>query len=340
MGYPLRIQHEESIYFVTNRCLQERFLMQPDDPYVVQLCRGALVMAAKKHKVEVFTFVFMGNHYHLVVRAPLLNLDVFMQQFQGQLARRINRHRGRHGTFFGGRYTYAPILDQEQLAQKVVYTLLNPVAAGLVEHPRHWPGASAYEGHLSGQPIEGRWMDFEQVARYGRKHGLRGQVLYNDAILDDMFFDEMSLELAPLPLWEGEGLDGCQKAARLEQMVEEGLEVLLERDKPSLGDAGAKARCAVLQCWSARPKNPKRGGPKPLCHASSRRQRQIYRAYYTQCVQSYRSARAAFLAEPSLPHRFPHGMIPCVISKSLVRGQAHHGQKVRYGPDGWSVWGD
>ncbi len=340
MGHPLRIQHEDYIYFVTNRCFQERFFFQPDEPFIAQLCRGALAEAVNRYKVKVFTFTFMGNHFHLIVQAPLLNLDAFMKHFQSQLARRINRHRGRHGTFFHGRYTSSPILDEEQLAQKVVYTLLNPVAAGLVEHPWQWAGASAYESHVTGQPVEGRWMNFRRVARYGRKHGLKGRALYNEAVLNDTFFDNVSLELAPLPLWQQEGLDERQRSARLEQMVEEGLTALHKEttETKRSPNTRSKLRNAVFQHWSARPKNPKRGGIKPLCHTNDSHQRRLYRAYYSQCVQSYRAARAACLADPSLPHRFPHGTIPCVRSKSAAgSSQTTSKARSRGAPGVWNI---
>ena len=85
MGNPLRIQGEEAIYFVTNRCFQEQFLLRPDDE-VNRIAVAVLLRAARIHKVEIFAFVFMSNHFHLMVRARSLNLHEFMKDFQSNLA--------------------------------------------------------------------------------------------------------------------------------------------------------------------------------------------------------------------------------------------------------------
>lgn len=48
---------------------------------VWQICLDCMKEAHQKHKVEVISFVLMSNHYHLLLRTPDANLDLFMYEF-------------------------------------------------------------------------------------------------------------------------------------------------------------------------------------------------------------------------------------------------------------------
>jgi putative transposase len=86
----IRIHRPDMIYMVSNRCVDELFLMRPD-ARVNALVLGCLARAVEKHGVELIGFVFMANHFHLVLRAPNNNLSAFMQDFERWLAIKLQR---------------------------------------------------------------------------------------------------------------------------------------------------------------------------------------------------------------------------------------------------------
>ncbi len=108
---------------------------------------GACLARAQRHcreqgtgEVELFGFVAMSNHVHLVVRTHGKNLAQFMRYFGSAVASGINYMTGRRGQLFGRRYDAQPILDDDAASGRLRYTVDNPRAAGLVSSHDEWPG--------------------------------------------------------------------------------------------------------------------------------------------------------------------------------------------------------
>jgi REP element-mobilizing transposase RayT len=114
MGRPIRIQEKRAIQFVTNRCFQQRFLFRPSRE-VNRIILGCLARAAAKHHVRLFAFVFMSNHFHMLLQAFFLNFP----DFQSSVARELNRLHGREGKFFERRYSSEQVLDDEAFLDRL-----------------------------------------------------------------------------------------------------------------------------------------------------------------------------------------------------------------------------
>jgi hypothetical protein len=69
------------------------------------------------------------------------NLPQFMEWLDGTMARGLNAYYRRRENFWVARtYSRVELLDPEAVLDKIVYTLTNPVAAGLVPVGADWPG--------------------------------------------------------------------------------------------------------------------------------------------------------------------------------------------------------
>lgn len=145
MGEALRVFDREVIYFVTNRCIERKYLMVADEERVNEIIRDNLRMAAIIYGVKIYGAVFMSNHFHLIISGE--DIPAFMQYLQSAIAKQINRLRCRVGKFWAGRYSCEPILDEESLEQKLQYVLANPIRAYQVRHPSRWPGFISWYGH-------------------------------------------------------------------------------------------------------------------------------------------------------------------------------------------------
>jgi len=86
-----------------------------------------LAALAELHHVEVYAFVQMTNHYHLVVCTPRASLCAFMQQFQTSYPVYFNRRYGRVGHLFAGRYKAKLVEGGHYLLRLSRYVHLNPV---------------------------------------------------------------------------------------------------------------------------------------------------------------------------------------------------------------------
>ncbi len=298
MGRPIRLWKSDQIYFVTNRCHQQRFFFRPGED-VNAIILGVLASVADRFDVEIFAFVFMSNHFHMLVRCRSCRLSEFMGQWQGELARQLNKHWGRPGggSFFEGRFKAAPILDDDELLNKVRYTLCNPCASNLVSHPKLWPGLSSWRIHKTGEPLVGERVDKAKYRRLRRKHK---DMSHAKAVAQSTV--EYPLEMAKLPMWKDLDDDAYRK--KLCQEVCDYAEHLADRRTvPCLG-----AKKVLSQPWDARPNKPKQA-PCPLCHTTDEELRQEYEDEHRDTTDRYRQA-VGRLRKGYANVKFPTGTIP------------------------------
>lgn len=148
---------EDSTYLITRRCLERRFFLRPKrDGEARDTYLYCLALAAEEHGLEIHAFVALSNHHHAVVTDFLAEVPDFAKQLHTNVARAMNKVNGRGGTFWDSTVSYSAVLlvDDEAVLDKIVYTILNPVAARLVERPEEWPGAiSLLEQIASGEEI-------------------------------------------------------------------------------------------------------------------------------------------------------------------------------------------
>jgi hypothetical protein len=84
----------------------------------------------------------MTNHYHLVVRIPQNGLSQGMSELNGSFGRWSNLRHGRCDHVFGRRFSAREIVSDAHLLEACRYVVLNPVRAGLCEHPADWRWSS------------------------------------------------------------------------------------------------------------------------------------------------------------------------------------------------------
>ncbi len=154
---------------------------------VNRIILGCLAWAVAKHHIKLFAFVFMSNHFHMLLQAPYLNLSDFMRDFQSAIARELNRLHGREGTFYEGRFKAEKVLDDEAFMDKLEYTLNNPCNDDLVHHIEDWPGVSSWDFHSTNEPMVGQKLNRDQLRKLRRK---------DDTVAEEAAYEEFELELA------------------------------------------------------------------------------------------------------------------------------------------------
>jgi REP element-mobilizing transposase RayT len=83
--------------------------------------------------------VVMPDHLHLVVGLHRSSLAKAMQSFKGYTAYKINELLRKKGAFWQPQYHDHAIRQDEDLNEVVLYTLNNPVRAGLVKDFHDYP---------------------------------------------------------------------------------------------------------------------------------------------------------------------------------------------------------
>lgn len=128
--------------------------------------------ACEKHACDVHAYVLMTNHVHLLMTPGNENgISKVMQSVGRHYVQYFNTTYGRTGTLWEGRYR-ATLLDTESyLLTCYRYIELNPVRAGLVDHPKAYPWSS-YRFNASGE-VNQLVTPHELYKRLGRTAPLR-----------------------------------------------------------------------------------------------------------------------------------------------------------------------
>ena len=264
MGRPLRLFEPDGVYFVTGRCLQARLLMRPSER-VNDIVGGVLARAVHRFDVEVFSFVFLSNHFHMLVRSRENRIPAFMQFLRSNIAKKVGRLVDWRGKFWDRRYDAEPVLDDDALIGRLRYILAHGVKEGLTDRCADWPGLSCLPELAHGQTRRFSWIG--PSSRPARE-----------------------LLLAVLPCWEALGPQMRHQTVR--QLV---LDIEAEA-RVSRGSAPVLGVLRILtQDPHARPARP-RQEPRPVCHATTQAAHDSYVAKYRAFAEGYRAASEAYRA--------------------------------------------
>ncbi len=121
-----------------------------------------LLRSKEKYNFYLYAFVFMGNHYHLLIETTQPNLARIMHYINSSYTTYSNVKRNRYGHLFQGRYKSILVDKNSYLLELTRYIHLNPVRARLVTKPEAYKWSS-YRGYLT-KAGDG-YIDKEQVKK-------------------------------------------------------------------------------------------------------------------------------------------------------------------------------
>lgn len=159
MGRAWRIEYDGALYHVLSRGNERNNIFRDDEDRRTFL--DAIGEMAGRFGVDLFAYVLMDNHYHLLLRTNQANLSKSMQWLGVTYTRRFNNRHCRSGHLFQGRFKSIIVENDVYLMQLSCYIHRNPLRAGMVSRLSDYPwssykiyayGAKAPDGFLT-QPI-------------------------------------------------------------------------------------------------------------------------------------------------------------------------------------------
>jgi len=107
--------------------------------------------AADKHQVEIHAYVLMTNHVHLLMTpSDEIGISKVIQSVGRRYVQYVNHGYRRSGTLWEGRHKGSIVDAEDYLLSCYRYIELNPVRAGMVNHPGEYPWSS-YRHHADGE---------------------------------------------------------------------------------------------------------------------------------------------------------------------------------------------
>ena len=162
-----RIDYPGLLHHVIVRGIERREIFTKEDDYEDFINR--LEESLKNSGAEVFAWVLMPNHFHLLIRIGVKPLTSIMRGLLTGYALSYNRKHKRVGYLYQGRYKSIACEEEPYLLELVRYIHLNPLRANLVKTPPEldryrWSGHSVIMGN---QKVS--WQNTQEIlSRFGR----------------------------------------------------------------------------------------------------------------------------------------------------------------------------
>lgn len=138
-------------FFITVRLLKERAKLAEADFSLLPLAHNRSRVV---HRFYLTAWVFLPDHWHLIC-APAypVTISLVMKSIKTGSMILINRRRGEGGELWQARFFDRALRTVKEYNEKVEYTHLNPVKAGLVHRAQdwRWPSVHEYSGVSAGE---------------------------------------------------------------------------------------------------------------------------------------------------------------------------------------------
>ncbi len=146
-----RIEFPGAFYHVTQRGNNRERIFRKDKDKKCYL--DNLVELRDKYQFQLYGYVLMDNHYHLLLRAGEEPLQKIMFRQNMYYSRYFNKTHRRSGHLYGDRYKASLIQDERYLFAVLRYIHLNPVKAGLCPTPAvyKWSSDNCYRSNRRGK---------------------------------------------------------------------------------------------------------------------------------------------------------------------------------------------
>ncbi|NOY69199.1 MAG: hypothetical protein GXP53_06860 [Deltaproteobacteria bacterium] len=159
MSRAWRIEFEGALYHVLARgnAKQDIFTDDRDRLLFIDLISEMAV----RFEIDVYAWVLMGNHYHLLLKTNRANLSKSMQWFGANYTRKYNIRHERTGHLFQGRFNSFLIENDSYLMRLSCYIHRNPLRAGIVKRLANYRWSSYPVYAYGKKPPE--WMNTELI---------------------------------------------------------------------------------------------------------------------------------------------------------------------------------
>ena len=145
------------VLFITNRIYRGLPLLPCQ--FMNEIITGIMAKSQDLYPVQICHFLWMSNHYHMIVAGRAKFLSNFICQMQSEIAKAVIKFFPNYkGKVWENRFKEQRLCTPEDVMDKIVYTYANPVKAGLVKSAADWTGCSSYKMFLTdSNKLAARW---------------------------------------------------------------------------------------------------------------------------------------------------------------------------------------
>lgn len=269
--------------------------------------KGYLAKYQAEFGIEIYHFIIMGNHYHLVASFPRGNRHEFMKRFNRIFANVASRHIPQFpgGPMWARRYRPQALPRKEDVLHWFFYSALNPVFSGLVKNLSDYKTYNGFRDAISGKAIKCRltnWRDYENRKRY------------NSALRPEDCTEEYELRYSRIPGFQHLS-DSEYRKMMLAEFEDRRAKVIDERRANGLGfSSPMRIKRTKVGCFPKKTKTSGRCSHRPLVLTLCAKARKQYLDWYFGITSRYKKAFLEF-REGKRDADFPTGTFspPCCL---------------------------
>lgn len=138
-----RMKSSTDVYHVVSRGNNKQYILENDSDKAYY--RRIMKEKSEKYGVKVYAYCIMSNHVHILVKAELKMLSLFMKELNFVYAVYHNEKNGKCGHVFQNRFYSGCIETESYLVSCVRYIHNNPVNAGVISDFSKYTYSSAWE---------------------------------------------------------------------------------------------------------------------------------------------------------------------------------------------------
>lgn len=167
---------------VVQRGVNRASCFRAEADYLVYLSQ--LRRLSERHGCAVHAYCLMTNHVHLLLTpAAAHSCTALMRDLGQRYVPYFNQRHGRTGTLWEGRFRSCIVESARYVLACYRYMELNPVRAGMVEHPAGYIWSSyAVNGGARSDPLLSPHPEFSALAAYTEKRHAAYRALFADEI--------------------------------------------------------------------------------------------------------------------------------------------------------------
>lgn len=149
-------QKMKGYYHISSHGLEKNVIFKKKEDFIAGM--NDIAICVLGFDVIILCFCLMSNHFHFVLYGTLPECRRFSEEYKRRCAMRMKLAGGEVQGMRGVEVQIALVDNQEYLENVIAYVLRNPLAAGILLLPYHYPWSSAalyFNGgvQLTGEPL-------------------------------------------------------------------------------------------------------------------------------------------------------------------------------------------
>ncbi|QZY55562.1 REP-associated tyrosine transposase [Crassaminicella profunda] len=154
MGRKPRVECEGGVYHVIQRGNNKEYIFRKKEEKTYLL--NMIEEYRDRMGFEIYAFVFMDNHYHVVMKTLKEPLHKIMHRINNRYSKYYNYKNGRTGHVFENRYKGILVKDDRYLLSLIRYVHQNPVRAKMCKRVKdyEWSSDLYYRNHTQNEIVD------------------------------------------------------------------------------------------------------------------------------------------------------------------------------------------